>query len=213
MPFSLADPVQKICDLPWSSLDRSGISAAAWAYYFFSIQFRENLQLAHQLRPHDPGLNRLVMEECDTDNLSPWPGVAEPGERLDHDEFMRRVLALSSVERQIRMQAEQAGSAYLNKVRVMPAWTRANSIASYEDGGLERVFRAVLSCRHWDTPLLRGFQHFLIKHIEFDSDPTKGHGSLVRHIAADEPATLLWDAFYRLFTAAIPQLADVVATP
>jgi hypothetical protein len=67
--FISPDPVQRICDLNWSGLDGSGLSAAAWAYYFFSIQFRENLQLAQQLRPDDLGLIRLALEECGTDNL------------------------------------------------------------------------------------------------------------------------------------------------
>ena len=116
--------VEDICRLNWSGLDQSDVSAVAWAYYFFSIQFRENLRLAQQLRPDDPALGRLVAEECDTDNLSPWPGVAEAGERLNHDEFMRRVLALSPIEPAAQRRVEQAGQRYLAGIRAMDTPTR-----------------------------------------------------------------------------------------
>jgi hypothetical protein len=38
--------IEEICALNWAALDYSQLSAAAWAYYFFSVQFRENLQIA-----------------------------------------------------------------------------------------------------------------------------------------------------------------------
>ncbi|MBV9116469.1 MAG: hypothetical protein JOY63_03790 [Acetobacteraceae bacterium] len=200
--------VGDICRLNWSGLDRSDVSAVAWAYYFFSIQFRENLRLAQQLRPGDPALERLAAEECDTDNLSPWPGVAEAGERLNHDEFMRRVLALSPIEPAAQRRVEQAGQRYLAGIRAMDPYTRAAGISSYEDGGLERIFGAILNCACWDTPLLQGFRHFVVKHIGFDSDPDQGHGSLVRHLPPDEGVAALWDALHQLFVTAVPRLAD-----
>lgn len=201
--------VEDICKLNWSGLDRSGVSAAAWAYYFFSIQFRENLQIAYQLHPNDPAIGRLVAEECETDNLSPWPGVAKTGERLNHDEFMRRALALSPIDPGTQRKIEQAGQRYLSEIRAVAADTRAISISSYEDGGLERVFTAILECKCWDTPLLQGFRHFLIKHIGFDSHPDQGHGSLVRHFPPDDRIVVLWGALYWLFVTTVPHLADI----
>ena len=32
-------------------------------------------------------------------------------------------------------------------------------------------------CSLWGQPLLAAFQHFLLKHISFDSDPDEGHGA------------------------------------
>jgi len=32
-------------------------------------------------------------------------------------------------------------------------------IASYEDGGLERLFQAILAISHWNGPLLQAFRH------------------------------------------------------
>src|SRR6478736_6242233 len=86
--------IDEICSFPWSSLSSEEMADVAWAYYFFSIQFRESLAEARQLYPEDTSLKEVEAEECDTNNLSPWPGVAVAGERMNHDEFMRRTLAL-----------------------------------------------------------------------------------------------------------------------
>ena len=87
-------------------------------------------------------MQELRAGECATDNLSPWPGVAQPGERMDHDEFMRRLLAFQPVEHDAYLTL--VGEAYLRRTRSLDDWTRATSIASYEDGGLSRVFNAML---------------------------------------------------------------------
>jgi hypothetical protein len=51
---------------------------------------RENLEIARRLYPNDTKLQQLEREECNTDNLSHWPGVASAAEKMNHDEFMRR---------------------------------------------------------------------------------------------------------------------------
>src|SRR5271154_3409534 len=86
--FEFESVVDDICGLPWETLDAAEVMQVAKAYYFFSIQFRENLEIACRLRPDDEKLKDLTAGECHTDNLSPWPGVAAVGEKLDHDEFM-----------------------------------------------------------------------------------------------------------------------------
>jgi hypothetical protein len=198
-----------ICSLNWLGLTEVELTGVAWAYYFFSVQFRESLEIACRLYPADPLLKQLSKEECCTDNLSPWPGVADPGERLDHDEFMRRLLRLSPVRREVQYAAEEAGQKYLSRIRAMDAATRASSIGSYEDRGLERVFRSILESRHWDTALLRAFRHFLVRHIAFDSNPTEGHGALARHLQPHEGLDSMWRAFRQLLTDAVPGLCSV----
>jgi hypothetical protein len=198
--------VDRICGLDWACIDRADLRLTAWAYYYFSVQFRVNLEIAHRLHPWDPLLSRLVREECDTDNLSPWPGVAEPGERLNHDEFMRRLLTLEPIGAAAQADLEAIGHEYLRKIRAEDDDVRASSIATYEDGGLERVFRAILRNQCWDTPLLAGFHHFLMKHISFDSNPNQGHGALARHLAPDHRVRRLWEDFYLLFVAPVPRL-------
>jgi len=194
-----------ICGFDWAELDCAEQSAVAWAYYFFSIQFRENLEIAARLYPSDL-LDELVAGECDTDNISPWPDVALPGEKMNHDEFMRRLLDLSPIDPKLQMIIEAAGNRYLRRTRAFPDRTRASSIASYEDGGLERLFTAMLTGQRWDTPLLAAFRHFLERHIGFDSDPTAGHGALARHLPPDDGVEHLWDELRELFIIAVPRL-------
>ena len=88
--------IDEIEDLNWPDLTRDELMAACAAYYYFSAQFVEAVDIACELYPSDPKLIELRHGECDTDNLSPYPGVAKPGEKMNHDEFMRRTVAMSS---------------------------------------------------------------------------------------------------------------------
>jgi hypothetical protein len=78
------------------------------------------------------------------------------------------------------------------------------SLSSYEDGGLETVFRAILKARDWDSPALGAFHHFLVEHIRLDSGE---HGGLCRHLVADDRIAPLWSAFRNLLVGAAPRLA------
>ncbi len=199
--------INEICDLDWSNLSRDELVAVAWAYYYFSVQFRENLQVACLLHPDDLKLEQLRREECDTANLSPWPGVADAGEKMNHDEFMRRLLTLSILDEGDRHRIEQLGDAYLAEMRGMDPVTKALSISSYEDGGLERVFGAMLRSPDWSNPLLAAFRHFLVEHIRFDSDAEQGHGALSRHLVPDDRILPVWVAFRNILVGAVPSLA------
>jgi hypothetical protein len=199
--------IDEIGAFSWSSLSSEDMVGVAWAYYFFSIQFRESLSAARRLYPADEKLCQLEAEECDTGNLSPWPGVAETGERMNHDEFMRRALRLLPLPSAKVTTFEAVGRRYLAATRALPAEVRAAAIASYEDGGLERVFRSMLDFAQWDNGLLRAFRHFLAEHVRFDSNAEQGHGSLSRHIPVDDRVLPLWQAFRDLFVASVPALS------
>jgi|SRR5579863_7896451 len=204
--YAFPQVIAEICSLNWASLSREQSIDAAWAYYFFSIQFRENLEAACALFPEDTKLRHLEREECNTDNLSPWDGVAERGEKLNHDEFMRRLLHLSPIPDDRRLRFDASGARYLDKVRSIDADTRARSIASYEDGGLEQVFTAMLHMPTSGDPALDAFRHFLSQHISFDSDPDQGHGALSRHLQPDDRILPLWTAFLHLLVEFVPEL-------
>jgi hypothetical protein len=197
-----------ICALRWRDLTSEDLIDVAWAYYNFSVQFRENLELASKLYPTDIKLQQLKLEECDTDNLSPWPGVASIGEKMNHDEFMRRLLSLSHIDQHRRFRLQEIGRYYLYEVRQVDTVVRAASIASYEDGGLERVFGAILRAESWDGPVLQGFRHFLTEHVRFDSDAERGHGALSRHLGLDDKILPLWRAFEYLLTESAPNLTS-----
>ncbi len=200
--------IEDICELNWSGLAENDLIDATWAYYYFSIQFRESLEAARELFPDDIKLQQLEREECNTDNLSPWPGVASIGERLNHDEFMARLLKLTPIGAERTAALQEIGQSYLDSVRDAPCLVKALSIASYEDGGLEKVFRAFLTAPHWNKSMLQAFKHFLAEHIRFDSDPEQGHGSLSRHITPDDRISPLWSAFNQLLVRAAPRLSS-----
>lgn len=198
--------VDSICALNWTALSQEDLTDIATAYYYFSIQFRENLEIACQLYPDDDKLRELERGECNTDNLSPWPGVAAVGEKLHHDEFMRRLLALAQSHTARRSVIDSNGQRYLETVRKMDRDIRARSIASYEDGGLEKLFRAILRAPDWNSDLLQAFRHFLVQHIHFDEDPELGHGALSRHLAPDDSILPLWVECKRILVEAAPAL-------
>lgn len=197
--------IDRIGNLQWEGIDQHDLLAIANAYYFFSVQFRENLQVAHRLFPDDWKLRALYEAECDTDNLSPWPGVAAAGEKLDHDEFVRRLLSLQPLDCAAGLR--QAGAAYLAAVRRVEASARAKSIASYEDGGLTTVFLAMLRAPCWEGGALQAFRFFLQQHIMFDTANDGGHGSLSRHLLPDDSILPLWLAFEDILLIAAPRLA------
>jgi hypothetical protein len=199
--------IQDICDLNWTSLPPEDLTSVAWAYYYFSIQFRECLEIARGLYPDDERLLELDHGERDTSNLSPWPGVAAPGEKMNHDEFMRRTLELTQIPENRKRELTAIGQGYLARTRAMDSNVRALALASYEDGGLEAVFGAFLTAPTWDGPLLQAFRHFLAEHIRFDSDPDGGHGALCRHLVPDERVGPLWAEFKRILVEAAPRLA------
>ena len=200
--------VNEICGLNWAALTRDELMAVSWAYYYFSVQFCDTLRIACELYPSDHKLASLREGELDTDNLSPYPGVAEEGERMNHDEFMRRVLVMSSLDPAARNRVEALGLQYLADVRQADRETRAMSLPTYEDGGLERIFRSILRARDWDEPSLGAFRHFLVGHILLDSDPDEGHGDLCRHLIPDDRILPLWSAFRDALVGAAPRLAD-----
>ena len=190
--------------LNWRQLTTDELMAACAAYYYFSVQFVEAVGIACELYPSDPKLVELRLGECDTDNLSPYPGIAKPAEKMNHDEFMRRTVAMSSLDPDERSRIESLGRAYLEEVNQFDPMTRAMSLSSYEDGGLERVFGAMLTAKDWDEPSLGAFRHFLVEHIKLDSGE---HGGLCRHLVADDRILPLWEAFRNILIAAAPRLA------
>ena len=198
------DSVDEIANLNWESLNPKELMSVSGAYYYFSIQFREALEIACELYPSDHNLVELRSGECDTDNLSPCPNIASDREKMNHDEFMRRVVAMAPLDPSERSRLEQLGQSYLAKTREIDALTRAMCLSSYEDGGLEKVFAAILRAPHWDEPSLRAFRHFLVEHIRLDGNE---HGSLCRHLVADDRVLPLWIAFRNILVEAAPRLA------
>jgi hypothetical protein len=198
--------IDDICQMQWEYIHAEDLIRVAKVYYFFSIQFRESLEIACRLRPEDEMLKKLWRDECNTDNLSPWPSVAKPGEKLNHDEFMRRLLSLQPITGD-EHDLDCAGRVYFRRIHDVDEEIRAASIASYEDGGLSRVFRAMLRAKDWEGQGQSAFRFFLEQHIRFDAGPEDGHGALARHLRPDDRILPLWVAFKEMLTEAVPKLA------
>lgn len=199
--------VDQMVDLHWQDLNRQDLMVVANAYYYFSVQFCETVEIACRQYPTDQQLIALRAGERDTDNLSPYPGIAADGERMNHDEFMWRVVAMSGLDQATRDRVSKLGAAYLDATRKVDPMARIISLPSYEDGGLERLFKAILRAPDWDEPSLAAFRHFLLGHIRLDSDPNTGHGSWCRHLTVDDRILPLWNAFRDILVAAVPKLA------
>lgn len=120
---------------------------------------------------------------------------------------MRRTLELKAIPENRRRNLTAIGQRYLRKAQGVERQTKAMALASYEDGGLERVFGAILTARNWNGPLLLAFRHFLTEHIKFDSDPNQGHGALCRHLKPDDRIFPLWAEFEQMLVEAAPGLA------
>ncbi len=196
--------IDDMCNLKWSALNREELMAVCAAYYYFSVQFVEAVDIACGLYPSDRKLAELREGECDTANLSPYPDIAADGEKMDHDEFIRRAAAMSSLDPVERDRVDKIGHAYLEDVHRMEPLVRAMSLSSYEDEGLPRVFSAMLQAPDWDEPSLGAFRHFLVQHVALDSN---SHGALCRHLVADDRILPLWTAFQNLLVDAAPKLA------
>ena len=63
--------IDEICNLNWAKLNEEDLIRVAWAYYHFSVQFRECLEIAREMYPDDERLLQLDRGERSTDNLSP----------------------------------------------------------------------------------------------------------------------------------------------
>ena len=124
---------------------------------------------------------------------------------MNHDEFMRRVVVMANLSPTELKRLEKLGRSYFAEVHRHAPLVRAMSLSSYEDGGLETVFRAILKAPEWDSPALRAFHHFLVEHIQLDSGE---HGGLCRHLVADDRVAPLWSAFRNLLVGAAPALAS-----
>ena len=51
--------IEDICGLNWVNLAEDDLVSVAWVYYYFSVQFRECLEIARKLYPDDKRLLEL----------------------------------------------------------------------------------------------------------------------------------------------------------
>jgi hypothetical protein len=96
--FAFEGVINQICRMPWAKISNHEVLKIAKVYYYFSVQFRENLAIACLLYPRSENLQKLYREECHADNLSPFPGITAVGERINHinhDEFLKKITPIT----------------------------------------------------------------------------------------------------------------------
>src|ERR1700733_6380329 len=113
--FAFEAIIDDISGMAWEDLTDFELLRVIKAYYYFSIQFRENLEIACRRYPEDVNLKALYLGECNTDNLSPWPEIVGNGGKINHDEFLRRLLGLQTIAYDNDL--EEAGTSYLKEIR------------------------------------------------------------------------------------------------
>ena len=58
--------IDAICNLNWPNLNDEDIIRVAWAYYHFSVQFRECLEIAREMYPDDERLLLIMASATPT---------------------------------------------------------------------------------------------------------------------------------------------------
>ncbi|MGH1403481.1 MAG: hypothetical protein ACRBDL_04505 [Alphaproteobacteria bacterium] len=195
--FNTNNAVNRICNLDWESFNEDQIASAAWMLYYLSIQFRKNLETAMELHPNDPALQELATEELHTDNLSPFPNIAEEGECLDHDEFLKRIIDSYPMEQEKKQFLTALGNKYLAELSHMPDEAKTMHLVSLEDGGASRIYQSILNAptEQWESNEMQAFHHFLEKHVAFDNleGEDAGHGALIRKLGMDDSIAPMYD--------------------
>tara|TARA_B100001989_G_C24540621_1_gene467343 strand:- start:1554 stop:2237 length:684 start_codon:yes stop_codon:yes gene_type:complete len=188
--FQASSGVERICNLGWEDLSENQVKRALHGFYFFSQKFVDNLRTASNLYPEDDGIKSLMQEELNTDNLSPYNGVADEGEAMDHDVFLRRVIQISGLSEEENEELFTKGKQYLEAMDQMPPEAQLQCLVSCEDGGAIQMYSSVLKAQVLDSedPALQAFKHFLQKHVEFDNEEgaEAGHGTLVRKFEMED---------------------------
>jgi hypothetical protein len=93
--------------------------------------------------PDDERLLQLDHGERNTDNLSPWPGVAATAAKMNHDEFMRRTLELAKIPETGRIVLSDIGKKYLKAVRAIDPKIQALALATYEETKVTALYAAI----------------------------------------------------------------------
>ena len=191
----------------WRRLSIGELIDVAWAYYFFSIQFRENLLIARELLPDDAQLEQLGSRRK---GYGQFISLSR-GCRRRGASGSRRVHAESVVadaDRRASAAIASRRSARLISAKSAPLTVGQGPRASraMRTGVLRKCSGACCRPRIGRIPCSQGFKHFLEKHIEFDSDVENGHGGLCRHLPPNEGVRELWTAFKESLIQVAPAL-------
>lgn len=191
--------VATIRDLNWSQLNSEELKLVMYLSWVAAVEFAEALRISIRLYPHHEGLLEMAHGELKTKNLL-LEDFVEAG---DHHEFLGHFLRKHGVMGEMEQRYGDLAQRYLAACRSLPDHIRAMTVFSREDE-LSGIFARILTAPDWAGAGVYAFQHYLSRHIVFDTGDG-GHHDLTRDFPVDERVSPFYEARLETFRL-IPSL-------
>jgi hypothetical protein len=172
--------VDAIRDLQWERLSSEELQLVMYLSWVAAVEFAEALRISLKLYPDHEGLREMAHGELQTRNLL----LHEFTRAADHHEFLGHFLRKHGVMEAMEARHGHLAEAYLAQCRSLSDEERAMTVFSREDE-LSGIFARILGAPDWSAPALYAFQHYLSRHITFDTGEG-GHHDLTSDFRIDE---------------------------
>lgn len=172
--------VAKIRDLPWHRLNGDELQAVMYLSWVAAVEFGEALRITLKLYPTHAGLREMAHGELKTKNLL-LEDFVQAG---DHHEFLGHFLRKDGLMERMEARYGELAERYLAECRSLSEADRAMTVFSREDE-LSGIFAEILKAPDWTAPNVYAFQHYLSRHISFDTGEG-GHHDLTSDFHVDE---------------------------
>ncbi|OIQ94966.1 hypothetical protein GALL_230690 [mine drainage metagenome] len=204
---SVAQPykttVARIRNLRWNRLDGEELQVVMYLSWVAAVEFAEALRIALKLYPTHEGLREMAHGELKTKNLL-LDDFTEAG---DHHEFLGHFLRKHGLMDRMEARYGERAERYLAECRRLSEEDRAMTVFSREDE-LSGIFAEILKAPDWSALNLYAFQHYLSRHISFDTGEG-GHHDLTSDFPVDERVAPFYTARLETFRL-IPSLWDTM---
>lgn len=183
--------VKHIRSLKWEELTGPELQTLMLLSAHAAREFAESLRISLGLYPKHSGFQEVAKGELETDNL----GFADYHRAEDHSEFLWHFIEKYGTNQTSAV--KEAGEAYIQQIRLLPAAVRAMSIVSRERE-LPRIFAQILEAPDWSAPGLKEFRHYLKRHIALDSG-IGGHSELLDDFKVTDEVVPFYEARLKLY--------------
>ena len=187
-PILYKTTVSTIRDLNWSQLNGDELSLVMYLSWVAAVEFAEALRISLRLYPNHAGLREMAHGELKTKNLL-LEDFVEAG---DHHEFLGHFLRKHGLMEKMESSFGALAQDYLAACRRLPEDIRAMTVFSREDE-LSGIFIKILTAPDWSGTGLYAFQHYLSRHITFDTGDG-GHHDLTKDFPIDERVAPFYEA-------------------
>lgn len=192
-PFAYKSVVRRIRLLNWENLNGEELQMVMYLSWVAAVEFAEALRLAQALYPEHHGLQQMAHGELKTKNLQLDDFTAAG----DHHEFLRHFLLKHGIIEMLEPRLGPHAAVYLDACRALRPEIRAMTVFSREEE-LSGIFVGMLDAKDWSAPGLDAFNHYLSRHIAFDSSQG-GHHDLISNFEVDENVLPFYEARLETF--------------